>query len=151
MTIIGAGLRFISEWQGRNLSLQEAARLLETSGEALAQRFRGASATPRSLEQARHIIGIERWGQSRLKQLLGGPILNDEYDGYRPDELATMPALADAMTATRAETVALVRALQAAGKTGVETAPHNELGELSLLGWIVYLRDHAIREAFLIR
>lgn len=151
MSLIGAGLRFISEWQGRRLSLDTAARRLETSGPTVVQRMRGANPSPRSLEQARHVIGIERWGQARLKRLLGGPPLNDEYDGYRPDELATMPALADAMAATRAETLALVRALQAAGRTGAETLPHNELGDLSLVGWLVYLHDHARRESYLIR
>lgn len=151
MTLIGTGLRVISEWQGRRLTLGVLRARLETSGQALVQRMQQAHPSARSLEQTRHIIGIERWGQARLKSLLGGPVLNDEYDGYRPDDLATMPALAAAMLATRAETVALVQALQAAGKTGAETVRHNELGDLSVGGWLVYLHDHAKREGYLIR
>ena len=151
MNLFGRVFRFISESRARTLSLEAAARRLEASGPALAARMGAASPTPRTLEQARHIIGIERWGQARLRRLLGGPIANDEYDSYRPNDLAALPALADAFAATRAETVALVRALRQAGKTGDETAAHNELGELSILGWVVYLDDHAIRESHLIR
>ena len=151
MNLFGIFFRFISELKGRKLSLAQAAQQLDASGRALAARIRAASSTPRSIEQARHIIGIERWGQSRLKRLLGGPVLNDEYNGSRPDELDTLPALAAAFAATRAETVALLDALRQAGKTGAETAAHNDLGDLSIVGWAIYLDDHALREAMLIR
>ena len=151
MSILGTVLRYFSERRARALSLDQAARRLEASGPTVANRMRAASNSPVALEQARHIIGIERWAQARLRQLLGGPALNDEYNGYRPDDVTTLPALADAFAATRAETVALARALHQAGKSGSETIPHNELGALSASGWFIYLDDHALRESLLIR
>jgi len=44
------------------------------------------------------VIGIERWGQRRLRMLLGEPPVSDEYDSYRPGEDLSMPALRDAFT-----------------------------------------------------
>ncbi len=63
----------------------------------------------------RHITGIERWGQRRLRTILGEPPTTDEYDGYRPDPATDWPALRDEWAATRRETIALTRRIATAG------------------------------------
>lgn len=150
MGLLGFGLRVMTNWNARGKTLGSMRRRLEQAGTQLAQQYRAAPTSAANLERARHIIGIERWGQARLRTLLGVPAQHVEYDNYRPDEVDTMAALGDALAATRAETLALVDSLQAANKANA-TVRHNDLGELDVIHWLVYLNDHANRESMLIR
>jgi hypothetical protein len=43
--------------------------------------------------------------------------------------------------------VALAKALQAAGVPKTATAHHNDFGDISAGGWLVYLTTHAERES----
>ncbi len=99
----------------------------------------------------RHITDIERWGQRRLRTILGEPPTTDEYDGYRPDPATDWPALRDEWAATRRETIALTRQIAAAGINDGTKAQHNSLGDFTARDWLVYLSAHASREAFRIR
>lgn len=150
MTILGTVLRWAAQWRARGQTVETMRRRMATTGANCAETIRSGSPSARSLEQARHVTGMERWAQARLRVLVGGPALNDEYDAYRPDELTTMPALADAFAATRADTLALVDEIKAAGLAD-KTVPHNELGALTVPQWLVYLDDHANRELMLVR
>ena len=150
MSLIGSVLRFLTERGARGLTYESATQKLESTGEEIAARMARAAETPKNRDQANHIIGIERWGQRRLRIALGEPPLRDEYDGYRvPGE--TMAALREAFRSTRAETVALVRELQAAGIAPETTVPHNDMGDTTLLGWLFYLNGHASRESSRLR
>jgi hypothetical protein len=94
-----------------------------------------------------HIIGIERWGQRRLKVALGEPFLQDEYNGYRPARETSWEALKTAFAQTRAETVALARTLAAQPGLASKRIRHNDYGDLSVGGWLNYLRTHAELES----
>jgi hypothetical protein len=97
------------------------------------------------------VIGIERWGQQRLRVALGdAPFTPDAYGGYRPDVARGVEALVDELLATRAETVAIGRRLAAEGKAEMVVA-HNSIGPLSALGWLRYLRLHADLESRRVR
>ena len=98
-----------------------------------------------------HIIGIERWGQHRLRSLLGEPLVIDEYDGYCPAKTTSWPELVKLFATTRAESVTLAQNLQQRGIGKSVTVPHNSFGDLSVGAWLSYLTAHASREALQIR
>ncbi len=118
-------------------------------------RAEGRSATAKNEEAAanalRHITGIERWGQSRLRVFLGAPLQRDEYDGYAPAEGESAAAQLAALRAARSESAALIRQLEAAGVSLDAAVPHNQFGPLTVRGWLAYLHSHAEREAWRIR
>lgn len=151
MTLLGDLLRIFSEQRAKNMSWDDLTRKLERAAEIVLPRFDGKSATPRNLEAARHVIGIERWAQRRLRIALDEPPVMDEYDAYRPDDLNDMAALKTAFAETRRETVAIIQQLRAAGVPLDTPTPHNELGSLTIAGWVLYLTDHAWRETLIIR
>jgi len=149
--LIGRVLRPIVERQARGRSVGEFAGALERSGQEVAARLQAAPDTSHNREVANHIVGIERWGQRRLRVALGEPPLSDGYRGYRLPEGADMAALRSAFERTRQETVSLVRALDAAKLEPSTRVRHNHLGALSVRGWLAYLEGHAKRESTRIR
>ena len=118
-------------------------------------RIRGriARATPSAGNSSalRHITGIERWSQRRLRTILSEPPITDEYDGYQPDPATDWPALRDEWATTRRETIALAHQIAAAGINDGTKATHNSLGDLTAREWFAYLSAHASREAYRIR
>ncbi len=147
MSLVGKVLGMLMERQGRGASMGEWAERLTQSADGVAERIAGASDTPKNRDVAAHIIGIKRWGQRRLRILLGEPLVRDEYDGYRPATSEGVSTLAQTFRQTRVETVGLVRLLQAEGCGPEAKAPHNDLGETSVLGWLSYLNGHAAMES----
>jgi hypothetical protein len=127
----------------RSQTLEGMAGRLAESGRSLEQRFVAAPDTPANREQLSHIIGIERWGQSRLQVPLGKPYVRDEYDGYRPPSGATWPELCAAFVEARSATVALAGQLGQAGVSPATYVPHNQIGEISVKSWLQYLNMHA--------
>lgn len=88
-----------------------------------------------------HMIGIERWGRRRLLVALGEPLILDEYDGYRPRRERTWEELKETFVQTRRDTVNVAHQLtQVHPQTRI---PHNQLGDLTILDWLLYLRLHA--------
>jgi hypothetical protein len=144
--LIGLGLRPFAERRARQRTLDEAARDLEQAGARIDAHLAGKPDTPANREAIAHCVGIERWGQSRLRVGLGRPLVMDGHQGYRPDPTLGIEALRAAMAETRAATVALARELVAAGVDPATTVRHNDLGDLSLAGWLAYLEQHASRE-----
>lgn len=88
-----------------------------------------------------HLIGIERWGRRRLLVALGEPLINDEYDGYRPRRERTWEELKDTFVQTRRDTVSVAEQLTAV--PAQMRIPHNQFGELTVKDWLFYLRVHA--------
>lgn len=146
-TIMGAAAGLFIERPGRARSYAEWKQMLETSGVAIDQRAAAAKDPVQASKVLRHISGIERWGQRRLQVLLGAPLLDDEYDGYRPGTNLTLAEQREFFRQTRADTLALVDQLQAAGVDVSVTAPHNDLGPLTARGWLRYLEMHASLES----
>lgn len=145
--VIGRVLRPVLERQARGRSVGALVEALERSGQEVAARLGAAPHTPHNREVANHIVGIERWGQRRLRVALGEPPVSDSYRGYRLPEGTDMDALRSAFESTRRGTLDLARRLGAAGLDLSTRVRHNDLGPLSVRAWLVYLEGHAKRES----
>ncbi len=176
MSFVGSLIRTFVERQASSTGLDGIRKGLETGGEQLAGQMASAPDTPANREQAGHVIGIERWAAHRMRSALspaassgaeGRPAVSaassgaegrpavpatppvmDEYDGYRPAADLPLSALAPEFRAARAETLALLEALHDLQDCRV---PHNELGPLTVRGWLYYLIQHAKIEGIRIR
>lgn len=120
---------------------------LEKSGRAIDDRAASAKDPVAAQHLLRHVAGIERWGQSRLRVFLGAPFVRDEYDAYRPGEELSRDEQRAVFRATRAETIDLARQIEQAGVPATATVEHNQFGPLSARGWLRYLEMHASLEA----
>ena len=145
-TLTGAVSGLLLERPFKNKDMAEIAQELDLAGGRLKHTFAAAKDNPDNRRLLSHIVGMERWGQSRLRVALGEPLTMDEYDGYRPPPEATWPALQDAFSETRQQTVAVVQALGKANVADVKV-PHNQFGPLSVRSWLRYLEMHANLEA----
>jgi hypothetical protein len=134
------------EWGARGKSYSDLLQRLQDNETATYKRFANATDVELNRSRASHIIGIERWSAHRMRTLLGEPLVIDEYDGYRPGDDLSMDELAEAYRQTRAATYALIRELQVKGVALSQRVWHNELGDISLGAWIVYISSHAGRE-----
>ena len=142
---MGVRSTLVNSFLGRpfnRFNAEQIAQRLELSGRTLERTVAAAADSPHNRSLLSHIIGIERWGQSRLRVPLGAALTRDEYDGYRPARDADWPALQTAFAATRRETVALTQQLGAALDQPV-TVLHNQFGQLRLRSWLRYLDLHA--------
>lgn len=135
--------RSVFQLQIINKSLADLTRGAEQDGQTITTYLADKADTPQNRQQLRHIIGIERWGQRRLQTMLGEPPIQDEYDGYQPAETLDMAALCTAFSTTRAETLALARAIEQKGVAETAKANHNGMGDVSLKIWLRYLTTHA--------
>jgi hypothetical protein len=122
---------------------------LERAGTKLEVRLEKAAGTPKDREVLRHIIGIERWGQRRLGLVVGGEAvsaeaLRDAHGAYKPAAASSWNALIEAFAETRAQTLEFARELSDA--QAEVRVPHNDIGPLSVGGWLRYLRLHATFE-----
>ena len=147
MSLLGVILRFASERDAKGASYEDLLERLDKNEEESLPHFASAADTIINRARAAHIIGIERWGQSRLRTLLGELLVMDEYDGYAPSTDLTTSELAAEFTRTRAATKALVQELQGNGISLSKTATHNELGDISARAWIAYITNHTRRES----
>lgn len=125
----------------RHISTAQMRTRLQTGGDVIAHTMMQAADTHAHQRVATHIIGIERWSQARLRDILTATPHTEEYDHYRPAD-APMPQLAEIMRATRADTLALYAQLVDAGVVATQTARHNTFGDMSMLGWLQYLYLH---------
>jgi len=145
--LIGLVRRPMAERLARGKTIAELADGLETSGRELEQRMNGRPDTPGNREAVAHWVGIERWGQRRLRVALGEPFVLDTYHPYRPDVDQSFEALRAAFAETRDETVALARQLDEHGVDPSMIVRHNDLGDLSVRGWLAYLIQHPDQES----
>ena len=129
MRIFGTVLHLITEWTAKNLSYVALDERLQRSGQHVEQKLAGARELPLNLEAAKHIVGIERWGQQRLRTVLGEPLVMDEYDSYRPEAISTMQALTAEFREARQETRNLLQRLQKERNTTILLISH----ELSIV------------------
>lgn len=144
LTVKIAGL--ILERPARKRSLAEHGEHLNQAGGGILDYLARARDSERNRAQLGHIIGIERWGQQRLRALLGEPLVIDEYDAYRPASDTVWEALVVLFRVTREETLDIVDALASSGIDLSATVPHNQYGPLTARGWLRYLDIHANAE-----
>lgn len=135
------------EWPVRGKSIDAIAEQLERGLQPILDRFQSGGDSDQNRRVLSHIIGIERWGQSRLKVFLGDPLVMDEYDGYRPNRETSSAELVEMMKSTRAETAALARQITKLDASAIKTVHHNQFGPLSPRGWLFYLYFHARAES----
>jgi hypothetical protein len=146
MSLVGSLIRSFVEYRASKASMDQIREGLVTGGDEVAERIAGAADTPANRVQAGHVIGIERWGANRLRYALtpNTPPRIDEYDSYRPRDDQPVKLLAAEFKSARAETIALLESLRSAEDCRI---PHNDLGSLSVRGWLVYLTNHAGMES----
>src|SRR5690606_1267356 len=149
--ILGALLRPRVKQLARGRTIEDLAQRLEASRKQVEENVFAAADTAANREAINHLLGIERWGQSRLRVALGSPFERDSYRGYRLPDDTSLADLQAAFRATRDATVALARELQGADVDPGRTVPHNDLGDLTVVEWLAYLDGHAARERFRIR
>lgn len=126
------------------LGYPELGQGLERGGLLLAQRAARAADTDANRGVLTHIIGLERWGQQRLRAALGQRgFVRDEHHPYKPGAGTTLRELQDLLSQTRSQTVDLARQLAAAPPRDGLTVEHNGLGELTPKAWLRYLTQHA--------
>lgn len=138
----------VLERPAARLSFADFAQGLERGGLALARRAARAADTDANRAVLTHIIGIERWGQNRLRVALGQrPPLHDEHHPYKPGAGTTLRELQDLLSQTRAQTVDLARQLHDTPPVEGTTVEHNGLGPLTPGAWLRYLTGHADLES----
>ena len=137
----------IIERPAKTRSLEQWGEELARTGIAIEQRAASAQNGPKAAGTLRHITGIERWSQNRLRVLLGSTYVRDEYDGYQPGADLDLAGQISAFRETRAETIDLARQLQLAQVQLDATVEHNDFGPLSVRGWFAYIDSHANRES----
>lgn len=130
----------------KKLSMAELADHLARSGAELGRRMDAAEDSEKHRRLLGHIIGIERWGQRRLRVALGEAPVNDSMDGYVPEAGLSAAELAAEFKLTRDDTVDLARKLISA-EAGDSLIRHNDFGPVSAHGWLAYLYNHALTEA----
>lgn len=134
------------ELPARSTGMDRLIQRLELSGQQLSKKIRAIKGRPTNQKTLAHIIGIERWGQRRLRVALGEPFILEEYDSYRPTT-QDWDQLLQTFHATRQETISLCKSLRMAGVDFSTRIQHNQFGEISLLGWLFYLHIHASIES----
>ncbi|MFQ3631728.1 hypothetical protein [Roseiflexus sp.] len=140
-------VRLVVERPALRRSTDAWAEALAASAATLKARMSASADTPVNRQQLRHIIGLERWGQRRLRVALGEPFINDEMDEYQPPVDLSLSELIDVFLNTRDETVQLARRCAADPRAESAIVRHNQLGPLSIRGWLRYLDLHASLEA----
>ncbi len=151
MNIVSFLFRTVFQLRVRNKSVDQLINQAVESGSQISTQLAQKADTPQNRQQLRHIIGIERWGQSRLRTILGAPLVQDEYDGYQPPPTLDFNALRAEFAATRAATIALAQEIQKNGVAESGKALHNGMGEIPLTVWLGYLTGHAALESKRIR
>lgn len=135
--------RFVFDKPAREMSLSELAEKVESAGQKIEQLLETCADTYANYDVLAHIIGIERWGIRRLRVVLGEPFIEDEYDTYRPSIALFWKDLILEFQKTRQEFLALIAELEQAGVDETTAVKHNELGIMTVQGWIRYLDMHA--------
>ena len=135
--------QFMFERPVRTTSYVKLIRSLEKGREVVDERIALAEESAENREQLAHIVGIERWAQSRLRGFLGGRYEMDDYDQYAPSTSLSVAEMRNEFNEAREATVETVRRLDLSGVMSYEKVPHNQFGELTSRGWIQYILGHS--------
>lgn len=139
--------RLFFDKPARKYTLAQLATRMQESGKRLENLLNTTADNYAHYDCLAHIIGIERWGQKRLRVVFGEPLVMEEYDSYRPSIALFWDDLRHEFTTTRQQSIALVHELEQAGIDQTVAVRHNELGIMTVHGWILYLDMHANLEA----
>lgn len=154
MGIVGSLRRsfveILVERPARRKGYTEWIAALQSGAQSIDARAAACRVPESGVKVLRHITGIERWGQSRMRVFLGEPFQQDEYDGYAPAG-ETLDEQRQSFRLARAETISLARRLAEANLPEQATVVHNSYGPITARGWLAYLNSHANREVYRIR
>ncbi|MCO6450695.1 MAG: hypothetical protein J5I90_07875 [Caldilineales bacterium] len=134
------------EFPVRRKSLDDLREQLRRNGVAVQNKLAAFPDSDQNRRVLSHMIGIERWGQSRLRVALGEPFVEEEYNGYRPAREVGYSDLCDQYQETRVQTLEIAQALSMADAGDVKVL-HNQWGNLSTKAWLGYLDRHANMES----
>jgi hypothetical protein len=133
------------EQPAQRQGLENLQKKLQKTADDLAIRLKGIQDSQENRNKLRHIIAIEKWGQRRLKVALGETLIEDENHAYKPSEKSSWEELKSLYSIARLETLTIAKQLS---KIDInQKVPHNQLGPLSVLGWLRYLNTHAFLES----
>ena len=133
----------ILERPGRKWTMARWGEKLAANGESISNRLDKYRDSERNRQVLSHVIGIELWGQSRLRVGLGEPFKEDEYNSYRPSRSRSWEQLKAEFRMTRKRTAALAEALDDNQVDQFMKVKHNRYGMLTLGAWLRYLDMHA--------
>ena len=132
------------ERPARKLDYGDFARILREKGGAVEARIEKGNGEGKQHSALTHVIGIEKWAQSRVRAGLGEPLnMDEEYTVYRPAKGTDWSDLLPIFRETRAESVALAEELSAENVPPEKTVPHNQFGDMTMRGWLQYIIGHA--------
>lgn len=143
--IIQMAAPIVFNWLGRGTSVTDATAELDASGNRNMQQLLEKMPTKKNYHILNHLIGIEKWGHSKLKIALGEPSNMEEYDNYRPPLGLSWNELQDIFEATRETTKELAGSIEEMETSEIRVM-HNQFGELTAKEWLIYLRLHANAE-----
>lgn len=138
---------FLLERPGQKWTMSAWGEKLAATGEQIEHRLEKSGDSERNRQVLSHIVGIELWGQSRLRVGLGEPLKEDEYDNYRPSRSRTWEQLKAEFRMTRKKSVALAEALDDNQIDQLMQVKHNQYGLITLGAWLRYLDMHATLES----
>jgi hypothetical protein len=135
------------ERPGQKWTMSAWGEKLTANGNNINQRLDKSPDSQSNREMLSHIIGIEKWGQSRLRVGLGEPFKEEEYDRYRPSRNRSWEQLKTEFRITRRKTVALAEELDNKQVDQLIQVKHNQFGDISLGAWLRYLDSQANSES----
>lgn len=143
MSLLGKAFRVLMiDRQAGEKSVSDLMTELSASKESILTQVANAADMPDFREKMAHVVGIERWAQSRMKVALGEPFKQEEYDGYRPELSQTLAELTETFSQTRDETLAIAEQLKAVDGVETQTVQHNDMGDMRIRSWLAYLEMH---------
>ena len=143
-SIFGKIFRMLMIERGaKGKSVNELIAQLRTGHQTLLNQIDGAEDNKTNRAQLSHAIGIERWGQSRLRVVLGAPLNMEEYYGYRPAREVPVDQLVQQFDETRQETLVIAEELTAVANVASKEVEHNLMGNMSVPSWLFYLDMHS--------
>ena len=136
----------IIDRNAKKMTMEELIKQLRDNHPKLMSQIGAAADSEKNRRQLSHAIGIERWGQSRLRVALGAPLTMDEYNGYRPKREVPMDELVQQFDETRQETVTIGEELSSHANIAAKTVEHNMMGNMTVGSWLYYLDMHSTFE-----
>lgn len=144
MSLLAKAFRVLMiDRQAGNKSVSDLMTDLGASKERILAQVANASDIEGHREKMAHVVGIERWSQSRIKVALGESFIQEEYDGYRPDVSKSLADLTQDFAQTRDETLAIGEQLKAVDGVEEQSVAHNDMGDMRIRSWLQYLEIHA--------
>ena len=142
------GAQLILERPAKKMTVDDLLSQLGQSNRHLTEHLNACSDTQANRRQLCHLIGIERWGQRRLRVAFGEPFLTEEYDHYRPSPDRSWEDLKKEWEITRQASLTMFKGFSEERNIKIE---HNQYGSLSVKAWLRYLDIHASSEGKRIR